>query len=42
MLSIADKMTYNHDGTEVLLAWKVEEICVEGEQRLNRIKGEIT
>ena len=26
MLSIADKMTYNHDGTEVLLAWKVEEI----------------
>lgn len=24
MLSIADKMTYNHDGTEVLLAWKIK------------------
>ena len=23
MISIADKMTYNHDGTELLLAWKV-------------------
>lgn len=23
MLSIAHKMTYNHDGTELLLAWKV-------------------